>query len=83
MIVRYVGSLKYSIQDKISLCTIFELADAINMAERIERTHATHLGLLQLPQPLMCMKIPVLTHFPPLKEKDHFWRPHQGNKRFT
>jgi len=38
MITRYVGGLKYLIQDKMPLHTIFDLADAINMAERVEKS---------------------------------------------
>lgn len=42
LIVRFVGGLKYSIQDKLPLHTIFDLVDAINMVERIEKT--AHCG---------------------------------------
>lgn len=84
-LAQYVGGLKYPIQDKIPIHNIFELVDAINMTEMIERPHPTHLDFSQPSQAPMCMKIASLIHLlsiKKLRENDHYLRLHQGNQKF-
>lgn len=56
LIARFTRGLKYSIQDKILVHTIFDLADAINIDERIKKSSTNQFRFALIIRPAQLLQ---------------------------